>query len=231
MAIINCPECGKEISDKAKICINCGYPINSDLDNIQPKPDNIELKQENVDPVLPNWTPQGSYEKSHPKSKKIIVTVIIFAMIAIITSVVIIIINENTLSFEEEQVYNVASIYKKDLKNPNSMELHGDAAFIIDKDFNYYTFFTVSGNNSYGTKAISVAMFKNSKYIGNYDNKGPDYDATKEEKAEYTLAESVLWQWALDGENLTKEKGYNKAVKVNCKKIANRFGCKYVEIE
>lgn len=29
MAIINCPECGKEISDKAKSCPHCGYPIES----------------------------------------------------------------------------------------------------------------------------------------------------------------------------------------------------------
>lgn len=27
MALIKCPECGKEISDKAKTCINCGFPI------------------------------------------------------------------------------------------------------------------------------------------------------------------------------------------------------------
>ena len=28
MALIKCPECGKEISDKASACPNCGYPIN-----------------------------------------------------------------------------------------------------------------------------------------------------------------------------------------------------------
>lgn len=28
MALINCPECGKEISDKALSCPNCGVPIN-----------------------------------------------------------------------------------------------------------------------------------------------------------------------------------------------------------
>lgn len=27
MALINCPECGKEISDKAPACPHCGYPI------------------------------------------------------------------------------------------------------------------------------------------------------------------------------------------------------------
>lgn len=27
MALITCPECGKQISSKAAICVNCGYPI------------------------------------------------------------------------------------------------------------------------------------------------------------------------------------------------------------
>lgn len=27
MALINCPECGKEISDKAYWCVHCGYPM------------------------------------------------------------------------------------------------------------------------------------------------------------------------------------------------------------
>jgi hypothetical protein len=29
MAMINCPECGKEISSEAKICLNCGCPLKS----------------------------------------------------------------------------------------------------------------------------------------------------------------------------------------------------------
>ena len=28
MALITCPECGREVSDMAKMCPNCGYPIN-----------------------------------------------------------------------------------------------------------------------------------------------------------------------------------------------------------
>lgn len=27
MALIKCPECGKEISDKAHTCVHCGYPL------------------------------------------------------------------------------------------------------------------------------------------------------------------------------------------------------------
>jgi len=31
MALIQCPECGKEISDKATVCINCGFPLNNSV--------------------------------------------------------------------------------------------------------------------------------------------------------------------------------------------------------
>lgn len=30
MALIKCPECGKEISDKSSACIHCGYPLNTE---------------------------------------------------------------------------------------------------------------------------------------------------------------------------------------------------------
>jgi endogenous inhibitor of DNA gyrase (YacG/DUF329 family) len=33
MPLINCPECGKEISDKAVSCPNCGFPINKKASN------------------------------------------------------------------------------------------------------------------------------------------------------------------------------------------------------
>lgn len=26
--LIRCPECGKEVSDKAPACIHCGFPLN-----------------------------------------------------------------------------------------------------------------------------------------------------------------------------------------------------------
>ena len=35
MALINCPECGKEISDKAITCPNCGIPINQQPQQVE----------------------------------------------------------------------------------------------------------------------------------------------------------------------------------------------------
>lgn len=46
MALIRCPECGKEISDKAEICVNCGYPLSSK--------DRISNRYDSSEPV-PLW--------------------------------------------------------------------------------------------------------------------------------------------------------------------------------
>ncbi|WP_454939666.1 zinc ribbon domain-containing protein [Evtepia sp.] len=27
MALANCPECGKEVSNQAEVCVYCGYPL------------------------------------------------------------------------------------------------------------------------------------------------------------------------------------------------------------
>ena len=42
MALIKCPECGKEISDTAKNCINCGYVLKEDAPAPQPTIVNVE---------------------------------------------------------------------------------------------------------------------------------------------------------------------------------------------
>ena len=35
MALIKCPECGKEISDLADVCINCGFPVKKYTTEVQ----------------------------------------------------------------------------------------------------------------------------------------------------------------------------------------------------
>ena len=37
MALINCPECGKEISSQANNCPHCGYPISERTNGIEGK--------------------------------------------------------------------------------------------------------------------------------------------------------------------------------------------------
>ena len=42
MALINCPECSKEISDKVVNCPNCGYPL-KDTEEINSNPQEVEV--------------------------------------------------------------------------------------------------------------------------------------------------------------------------------------------
>ena len=44
MALMKCPECGKEISDQAKVCIFCGYPI----PKVKPMAQNNDVEQSTV---------------------------------------------------------------------------------------------------------------------------------------------------------------------------------------
>lgn len=62
MALIKCPECGKEISDKSSTCIHCGYPIGSEKVKSQRKSTSIRI------------TP--------PKGKLVLIIVVILALIS-----------------------------------------------------------------------------------------------------------------------------------------------------
>ena len=66
MALITCPECGKEVSDTAQSCPNCGYPI---------------AQKEVVDkPVTDEDISNVSRKKS---SKKIIITACLIIAVAV----------------------------------------------------------------------------------------------------------------------------------------------------
>lgn len=51
MALINCPECGKEISDKAISCPNCGCPINQPT---YATPNEVEEAKQPISPYATN---------------------------------------------------------------------------------------------------------------------------------------------------------------------------------
>ena len=44
MALIKCPECGKEISDKANACIHCGYPLNEQKEDFGITDSHLRIK-------------------------------------------------------------------------------------------------------------------------------------------------------------------------------------------
>lgn len=77
MALINCPECGKEISDKALSCPNCGNPMNQTIDVIQPKneellkfpelPANLEIGKQIV-----NWGGNSAFDGEYSQNENVV---------------------------------------------------------------------------------------------------------------------------------------------------------------
>ena len=113
MALIKCPECGKEISDKSKKCPECGYPIK-------------KLKK-----------------KSGTKRKIIIPLIIVIGIIFIISITAIIIklsngkstqqveqqtqteiVTEAPLNDYEYAAINLVNKLKDRLKNPDSLKIY-----------------------------------------------------------------------------------------------------------
>lgn len=56
MALIKCPECGKEISDQSVCCVNCGYPLQKANTNCIVNGEKINLAnvKEKIDCLEPN---------------------------------------------------------------------------------------------------------------------------------------------------------------------------------
>ena len=57
MALIKCPECGKEISDKATTCPNCGYPIQPENNTKREEIENSFVRVEDV-PITVDVSPK-----------------------------------------------------------------------------------------------------------------------------------------------------------------------------
>ena len=76
MALIRCPECGKEISDRAQACIHCGYPmelIQARLEEERPLsgPYSVVLKscRYNWDLYIPQYAELAGVSQSEASKK------------------------------------------------------------------------------------------------------------------------------------------------------------------
>lgn len=112
MAIIRCPECGKEISDRAAACPNCGNPILEVKDIINNKElfnkkdfDKNELSTVNV-------------KKKITSQKKIVFIVVVIAVI-----IFGVIANQNVLYGEDKAAYDLLVKYSSNFENPSSVRL------------------------------------------------------------------------------------------------------------
>lgn len=217
MTLITCPECGKEISDQAQVCVNCGYPI---APEIQTSCDTSEAPSSSIETV------------ASPKSKRKLVAILAAILACIIIVGTVIAIASLSLNSHEEYAYQIVRKYKSMLKDPDSMVLRGDILCVEGYEGSNYVIFKASGNNSYGASVVSMPMYKDGTYLGDYYDKPQlvleDYGDYSEYLA-WLDGEQVLLLWNLYGDKDNGKFDCKYAGLISGGKIALKIGCKHID--
>lgn len=233
MAMIKCPECGGDVSDKARKCIHCGKVL---IEEVLTKKFCSECGKEvptdatecpfcgcpfEDEKVTDNNNVATSPKKNDfKKAKKVIIPVSIVAVIAIIVALTINIIRNN-LSEDEQLAYQNAVEMKSMMRDPDSFRLY-DEMFLLkhhDDDGNVdyiYTIFKYGGANGYGAITTDEAIFKDGEYIMDYADE-PDEDDRDYIKQLMTKADLALFMLSGGGDDW-------EMVDIDIEKIKKKMG-------
>ena len=134
--------------------------------------------------------------------------------------------------------------YQKQLKDPKSMQLYGDSLWVYGLDNEIgseelkphnYVYFSTSATNSFGGRIRNTAMINDLKFVG-YAEEEPNMpnlnDDSKEEIIEYLQFlhnKAPLLAYRAMGEDMTENENFISVKVINCKKIAKKLGCEYID--
>ena len=83
MALIKCPECGKEISNQAKACMHCGYPISKVKLQTESTPIVTESTELNQDKTSVEQLPVFNMDEKQKKRIFLVVSAVVLVFIMI----------------------------------------------------------------------------------------------------------------------------------------------------
>lgn len=161
MSLINCPECGKEISDKATSCPNCGSPVNN-------------KKTGNSSPV----SPVTVVRNSAPEKKKgsCLKTILIAFGILVLLGVIGNIMGGGSEKKEEEQ--KVEEEVKEEIQETESNEDKEQEITEEEKPIEYISVTATELSNALSNNAMKAQNDYKGKYLeitgklGNIDSNG-----------------------------------------------------------
>lgn len=201
MALIKCPECGKEISDKAGKCPHCGKILKqeSEIKNTCPEcqmeiPDKITECPYCGYPLEENETKNSiscQIVKTIKKHKKYLCTIIVTVIIAMILGLFI---NYMRFSLNEDEMYVYENALKlKDMMNdPDSFKIYENAALLEYYNDNgelehKYTVIEYGATNGYGANIKDEAIFEDTEYIMDYSDEPAKEDGDYLDKMKIKL--------------------------------------------
>lgn len=194
MALIKCPECGKEISDQASTCPNCGFPIQQKIKNEQ---NESGKKQKPIKKQRVEW--KWRWEKHKIRRSHLVCVLIAMVVLAIITVFII----KNTpynnavKAFESKNYLEAYNYFKNSDYRRSSIYLQETlekyCEYLIANDQFYDVEFYL---NQITDKSIANKLSNESNYfhaLYNYKNGAFDaaYDILKTIKT-YKDAEQIM---------------------------------------
>lgn len=198
MALIDRPECGKDISSTAKECPDCGHPIEAEN--------------------------SGSSAVCQSTKKSIRKPIIIISMIiiAIILGGLVVRFTYLTLNEDEQLAYQNAMTLQSMMRDPESFRLYDEKMFLV-KAFDLsgngsfkctYTVFRYGGTNGYGAITTDDAIFKDRTFLMDYADEPDKDDPNLQEKLEAKLYVELARMAILTGDSNSVD-----VVQIDVKKI------------
>lgn len=210
MAIILCPECGQQISDKAKKCIYCGKLLMTE----ETQSKNFcyecgkEISVETEECPFCGCPLEVDDLSVIPKPKKAIKgkkLIIVATVILILTFITYSYFNYINLSLNEDEQFAYQNALKMQsmMKNPDSFKLYDE--MVLLKKFSEdgslrctYTIFKYGGTNIYGALLTDEAIFKDHQYLMNYTDE-PDKDSS--DYVDQLQAKLDITKYLLEGDS------------------------------
>lgn len=154
MALIKCPECEREISDKAASCPHCGMPIGTAAIGSEPKVHGHDIKK--------------------APRKYAVVAIVVVVLIALFIAL-----SSGGLDADGKIALQDCETLQDMCKVPSSFEVY-EAIVYHDEDYGACTYITYGAENSYGAKLKSVAIFADGRYLGDYGDEKDDFNSLDE---------------------------------------------------
>lgn len=200
MALIKCTECGKEISDKAKVCPNCGCPIDSGLNADIP----ISTSEKDETEKVKNAQVEcfDNTKKNGGKSNKLKIIAVVISLIVLV-AIAYYYFTANSRKYEEavalyneHEFQNAAEMFMSLDDYKNSSEMANKCNYKVAT--NYF-------NSGDFEKALStfeiIKEYSNSKEM----MEKCEYEMSSDGKFMKALANGLMKRWDYSDKDYKKE--------------------------